>query len=218
MKKNLLLLTVMCMFTFPVLNGQLNKGSIMTGLTSTFGTHVMYEGGVNTGTNIFSFGVTTYKYDGEAEYRETSFNLQPRAGYFVIDNLAVGLDFIFSSCNEKDLEDDDKWIVTMIGVGPFARYYYPLGKIYPFVEANVAFGSMTDKEVYDEGTDKEKYGLTIFGGGVGAAVPLGDRVTFDAMLGYQSFKVKEKDVEYDWDMTAGTFGVKMGFTVFFNSK
>jgi len=55
MKKNLLLLTVMCMFTFPVLNAQLNQGSIMTGLTSTFGTHVMYEGGVNTGTNIFSF-------------------------------------------------------------------------------------------------------------------------------------------------------------------
>ena len=45
------------------------------------------------------------------------------------------------------------------------------------------------------------------------AVPLGNRVTFDAMVGYSSFKVKEKD--YDWNMTAGTIGLKAGFTVFF---
>ena len=56
----------------------------------------------------------------------------------------------------------------MIAAGPFVRYYYPLEKIYPFVEVNVAFGSLTDKEVYEEDEDTEKYGLTIFGGGVGA--------------------------------------------------
>lgn len=205
---------MMSLFTFPVLKAQLNQGSIMTGVTSTFGTNLMYEG-INTGTNILGIGVTTYKYDGEAEYRATSFNLQPRVGYFIIDNLAVGLDLAISSCNEKDLEDDDTWKVTMIAAGPFARYYYPLGGIYPFVELNVAIGSMTDKDNYGEGEDTEKYGLTIFGGGVGAAVPLGNRVTFDAMLGYQSFKVKEKDTEYDWDMSAGTIGLKAGFTVFF---
>jgi len=212
MKKNLLFLIVMCLFTFPVLNAQLNKGSIMTGVTSTFGTNLMWEG-LSTSTNIFGIGVTTYKYDGEADYRAISFNLQPRIGYFIIDNLAVGLDLAFSSFNEKDLSDEDTWKVNMIAAGPFARYYYPLEKIYPFVEVNVAFGSVTDKEDYGEGTDTEKYGLTIFGGGVGAAIPLGSRVTFDAMLGYNSFKVKEKD--NDWDMNVGTFGLKAGFTVFF---
>ena len=214
MKKNLLLLTLVCLFTFPVLNAQMNQGSIMTAVSSAFGTNLSWEG-MNPGTNLFGIGVTTTKYDGDAEYRATSFNLQPRVGYFIIDNLAVGLDLAISSCNEKELDDDDTWKVTMLAAGPFARYYYPLAKIYPFVEVGVAFGSMTDKADYGEGEDTEKYGLTIFGGGVGAAVPLGNRVTFDAMLGYNSFKVKEKDTEYDWDMSTGTIGIKAGFTVFF---
>jgi hypothetical protein len=219
MKRKLVLFTAICLFTVPVLNAQLSKGSLMTGVTSTFGMSYLYEGAVNTGTNILGFGISTYKYNGEAQYKTTSFNLLPRAGYFIMDNLAVGLDFAFSSFKEKDVDDEDTWSVTMIGVGPFVRYYYPLEKIYPFAEVNLAVGSVIDKDSYEgEETDKEKYGLTMFGGGIGAAVPVGERVTFDGMVGYFNFGVKEKDTEYDWEMSTGTFGLKMGFVVFFNSK
>ena len=74
------------------------------------------------------------------------------------------------------------------------------------------FGSY--KETYIENVYKE--GLVMFGGGIGVAVPLGDKITFDALAGYSHVSWKEKDeVEGEaYTYISGGFGIKLGFSIY----
>lgn len=217
MKKNLFLVAVLCILTYPILNGQLNQGGILVGLSSG----VTYQGeeGPLIGPDLLAFGFSSFKYNGDVESKMSFFNLQPKAGYFVIDNLAVGLNVFFSTFKYKDPDDSDSWGVTAVGAGPFARYYLPQEKFYPFVELNTIFGTSKYKESWGDGEyeDDWKYSLMGFGAGVGLAMPLGDRVTFDTMIGYSSITSKEKGDDED-KQVIGNFGLKMGFVVYFNLK
>ncbi len=219
MKKNLLLVAVLCILTYPVLNGQLSQGNVLVGLSSSIS--FFGESGPMFGPDLASFGFSTYKEDGDVESKMSFFNLQPKAGYFVMDNLAVGLNIFFSTYKYKDPDESSNYYgVTAIGAGPFARYYFPQEKFYPFVELSSIFGTSKYKESWGDGEyDYDyKYSLMGFGAGVGLAMPLGDRVTFDAMLGYSTFTAKEKDEDDDDKETTGTIGLKLGFVVFFNTK
>jgi hypothetical protein len=198
----------------------MNKGKIMAGVSSTFGivTSNWMESNISTGSNLMSIGFTTTKYNDEVDLKSSSFNLLPRAGYFVIDNLAIGLDIIVGTSKWRDPDDDDTGSNMLLCAGPFVRYYFPFEKLYPFVEVNSAFGSLNSKYEYGEGTNKYKNSVTTFGGGIGAAFPLGDRLTFDLMASYKSFVMKEKDDDNDDKMNLGTFGLQFGFLYFFGSN
>ncbi len=198
-----LLLSVMPSF------GQFEQGKIMTGVTSTLGLG-------DFGTDLLSTGFTREKYkneDGDIDKGDTGFgfNLLPRAGYFVIDNLAVGLDLIIGYQSSKDPDDGDKYSSTTLAIGPFARYYYPLEKCYPFVEANLGFGTWREKG--EEWDDKE--GMFLYGVGIGAAKPLGENVMIDGSFGYSSVSWKDEDND---KYIYGSVGLRVGFTMFFGLK
>jgi hypothetical protein len=56
------------------------------------------------------------------------------------------------------------------------------------------------------------------GGGVGLAVRIGEKVTFDMMAGYNSTTIKAKENNPDNTRTVqGTFGLRFGFVVLFGS-
>ena len=190
---------------------QLEKGRILLGATST----VALSGSVSSEFLSLGFIKATYKYGSEpAEdaFKRTSYNILPKAGYFVIENLAAGLQAVVSGYTEKDLEYDDTYKQNTIGIGPFVRYYYPLDKFYPFAEAEMLFG--TEKEPWYG--DDEKTPFIMFGISVGAALPLGDNVTFDAAAGYLRSSMKETDVETEdkvFYITSG-FCLRMGFTIY----
>ena len=215
MKKIVLCLTVFCLFAFVGTNAQMTKGRILVGLTSTI--HLSEVG--PSGTDLLGLGyVKTSDPDGDS-YNTTYFNLLPRGGYFVIDNLVVGLDIVISSSKEKDPESDSKYTSSMLAAGPFVRYYYPLEKVYPFAELGISFGSHKDNWSYGGADDKETYTATNFGGGIGAAFPLGDMVTFDVMAGYTHLSFTDKTTAGDpYKVKSGAIGLKMGFTVFFGPK
>ncbi|PPL02423.1 hypothetical protein [Parapedobacter indicus] len=65
-----------------------------------------------------SLGSLGYSFEGE------NFNimLNPRAGYFISDGVAIGLGLIGSLATVPD--EDDVW---GYGVSPFVRYYFPQG-------------------------------------------------------------------------------------------
>jgi hypothetical protein len=130
-----------------------------------------------------------------------------------MDNLVVGLEVMINSHMDKDSYDGDKYSRMIFGAGPFVRYYYPLEKVYPFAELETMFGSY--KETYS--TDEYKEGMMMIGGGLGAALPIGDRVTFDAVAGYYHMTWNEEEWG-EGDETrkyiTGGFGLKMGFSVY----
>lgn len=210
MKKTSLFLTVLCILAVSAsAQPQLEKGKLLFGVSST-----MKVGGSD-GSEFLGLGFSTTSYKtgsdpAEAAYKYTTYNLLPQAGYFIMNNLAAGLEMIISGYTEKDVEDGDKWSEKTLAVGPFVRYYYPLEKIYPFAEAEVLFGSYKGSW-YDETT-----GVMVLGLSVGAAIPIGEMVTFDILAGYSraAYNYKEQ-VEMDpyKEICAG-FGIKMGFIVY----
>jgi hypothetical protein len=213
MKKISLLVAVICIIASNLqAQTQLEKGKIMVGVSSTLAVGGAYD------SNLMSLGFskTKYKHDGTTEdaYSSFVFNILPKGGYFIMDNLAAGLEVIITGYTDKDAGDGDKYTESTFGVGPFVRYYYPLDKIYPFAEAEVLFGSC--KEYYL--ADNEKSGMFMFGLSLGAAVPVGEMVTFDIMAGYlrSSYKYTyggELGDEVYHDITGGV-GLRIGLTVY----
>jgi len=217
MKKVWLLITLVYFLSYGAAQAQLDKGNIMVGVAST-----LNLGGY--GSDLMSIGFSSSKYKTDNymsdPYKSVCFNLMPKAGFFVMDNLAAGLNIFMSISSEKDTGDDEKDTESLLGLGPWVRYYYPLEKIYPFVELNLGFGSRKYTWGYSGGSEVEKYTAFIFGGGIGAAIPLGEMVSFDVMAGYGSVRSKEKDSgsEVDYTEVVGTVGITMGFTVYLGPK
>ncbi|MGK6353020.1 hypothetical protein [Parapedobacter sp. DT-150] len=65
-----------------------------------------------------SLGSLGYSFEGE----NFNISINPRAGYFISDGVAIGLGLVGSLATVPD--DDDVW---GYGVSPFVRYYFPQG-------------------------------------------------------------------------------------------
>lgn len=215
-----LLVSFFFIFNLTLLNAQTKQGKILVGVSSTLSL-------AGTGSDLMTLGYTNTKYKSDADgFKESdpdktlSLNLLPKVGYFVIDNLAIGLDISLGLSNETDGSNNDKSSRKMITAGPFLRYYIPTNKVMPFFELTSSFGSLKSK--YEPDNDvKEEYKSSIMslGAGLGMAIPLGDKVTFDVLAGYNSLTVKEKKDNTDNDRTVlGTIGLKFGFIILLDSN
>ncbi len=90
----------------------------------------------------------------------------------------------------------------------------------PFAEVNYSIGTRTGKTEFDGNEPSTyKYGIQLYGAGLGLAVPIGDKVTFDAVAGYHAYVNKDKEDNDNNDrLVASTIGLKLGFTVYLGSK
>jgi hypothetical protein len=209
MKKISLLFAVLCLVASNAV-AQLEKGNIMLGATST----IAMGGGWDSELMSLYFAKTKYKQGTTTEdyYKTTAYNFLPKAGYFIMDNLVAGLEVVVTGYIEKDIEDDDTWKESLLAVGPFVRYYYPLDKIYPFAEIEALFGTEKDTWLSDE----DKSSIFLFSGSLGAAVPLGEKVTFDVQAGYTRVTDTWKDEAGDEESKyiTGGFDIRLGFSIY----
>src|SRR4030043_1674171 len=152
MKKLLILITACCIFSLLSMNAQISQGKIIIGMSSSVSI-------LGTGSNLLSIGFSSIKYKSDASgYEEpepdklTQIVLLPRAGYMITDNLALGLDLDIALYHIKDGEDGSTYDITIMGAGPFARFYLPMEKVNLFLEAGGTIGSLNSKsksEYYD---------------------------------------------------------------------
>lgn len=103
MKKLLFILFVMCIAGSA--SAQINKGSVLVGASS-------------------NLNFSSVKFDGQDRF--SLFDLGVKTGYFVVDNLAVGLDFGYQKIDD----------LSITNFGIFGRYYYQ-GKIFGGAGFNV---------------------------------------------------------------------------------
>ena len=90
-----------------------------------------------------------YEYDGEpyGDYDINSFSFMPGVGYFVIDNLAIGISANFTSITEKN--EGEKYTISSTMILPTLLYYFPVeGQFKPLVQ--VGAGLMSTKEKDEE--------------------------------------------------------------------
>ena len=143
MKKLLLSALAVCAFTFS--NAQ------ETETTETFG---FAQG------DIFVEGNLGFdsKNDKNTEEKSNGFNFNPKAGYFLSDDLAVGAELMVGSTKGKDIVIDGMVMASgndvktsNFGAGVFARYYFlELGKRF---KVNTEFGIDFGSTKYDDGVD-----------------------------------------------------------------
>jgi len=214
--RSLILTFIIITFNCIVLSAQTSKGKFLIGEMSYI---ELLGNGVLGSTNL---GYSTFqnKSDGDNENDKDkmfSLNIVPRAGYFVIDNLVIGLDVLLAT--EKVTSGGDVDYTsnsTFFAVGPFVRYYVPTKKVVPFAEVNYSMGSRTYKSEFDGNEPyTDKNAIKLYGAGLGLAIPIGEKVTFDTVAGYHAYINKDKeDNESNERFVAGTIGLKLGFTVF----
>lgn len=95
----------------------------------------------------------------------TQFSFAPSVGYFVIDNLAlgIGLDYTFNQIKNKSRSTNKD---SDLLFGPFARYYLPVSDDMSFfLEANFGFGNSSDNQ--EVGGVPQNINTNIFAVGIG---------------------------------------------------
>lgn len=104
MKK--IILTVATIFAFGVVSAQEGEG---------FSKGDVFLSG--------SFNVGSKKFSEDGNFKENSFSLAPKAGYFVSENIALGLGLGFSTSKIEENEGDEAVKVNTTSVMAFGRYY-----------------------------------------------------------------------------------------------
>lgn len=181
--------------------GQTDKGKLLIGGGSTLD---------------FSSLNSTWKTDddeGDAG-KMTELEFSPQIGYFVIDNLAVGVELPITYSSETD-EDDYKYSTTAIALAPFVRYYFGTTNIKPYLHGSAGYGTMKMKEDPPGGaSDDEFVGMFIYSLGGGLGIFLNEKVSLDIGLGYVSASAKpEEDYDVNFRVIGSGFGIGIGFAI-----
>ncbi len=212
--KKITLIVIASVFSLTSLNAQMEQGKMLVGLSTA-----LNLGGSSSG--VMGFGYSTIKYKSDADnfnYPEPanrlSFNLSPKMGFFVIDNLAIGLDVSFSYSKFNSDEVDYTYKESMYCIGPFVRYYIPTTLVKPFFEIGATFGTYKEKTDGNSQNSEYENSLITYGTGFGIAIPIGKKASFDMMLGYNSILEKAKeDNDDNYRTEANTIGLRLGFVV-----
>ena len=164
----------------------------------------------------------TKRTNGSSEVKTTSFDVNPTLGYFVKDNLFLGLAGNFEFTRYKNNQSFIQK-TTLTVLMPAVGYYFPLeGKIKPFVSGS--FGLATLKSVYTNNyepifgdpafsnSETIKYNGLAYTISGGASYFVTNNFSLDAQLSYNYVNLEQKDTDY-YEKNSG-IGFRIGFSVF----
>lgn len=155
-------------------------------------------------------------YDGttEEKYSINSFTFVPSFGYFVIDNLAIGLSGTISNSTQKD-EDGNKNSTNSFLIVPTALYYFPMeGQIRPIAQIGIGYTSLIYKYKPKTGDDdKESFSGAAFNFGGGISYFIRENISFNFGLSYTIATLKSGDDD-KYKIKQGNFGSNVGISIF----
>ena len=131
----------------------------------------------------------------------TQIRFNPGAGVFVINNLAIGGNFVIDYAKSGDLK------TTNFGFGPFARYYFTQGNAKPLL--HTAFNYISSK-AKGPSTSITNNGINFLAAG-GVALFINQNVAVEILAGYSHTKFKDFD-------GSGGFNLGIGFQVYLSKR
>jgi len=154
--------------------------------------------------------------DKNADVKTSSFEIAPQLGYFVTENIAVGVKVGYSSNKTKTVGTTTS-DVSGFGVGAFGRYYFtPASKFSLFGQLGFDYGSLTN----NLSTPKVKLNTTDVNLGLGLNYFVSSNFSLEAGVAALSFGNSKTDLSGDkgdssfsfgGDWTAVSFGVNYKF-------
>lgn len=128
----------------------------------------------------------------------TTVSITPSAGYFFLNRFAAG--GIFNLSYIKTGEDKN----TVLGIGPFARYYFGKGNLKPFLATEFLFGS--SKSQIGNAASSTSNGHNFFLGG-GLAAFVNEHVAIETQAGYTNTK-------YSGSPSDDGLAIRIGFQIY----
>lgn len=131
----------------------------------------------------------------------TQIRFNPGAGIFVVNNLAIGGNFVIDYAKSGDLK------TTNFGFGPFARYYFTRSNAKPLL--HTAFNYISSK-AKGPGTSITNNGINFLAAG-GVALFINPNVAVEILAGYSHTKYKDFE-------GSGGFNLGIGFQVYLSKR
>ena len=127
----------------------------------------------------------------------STFTMNPRVGYFLIDHLAVGLNIHTSNFTSKSRTAGTAKS-TEVAAGPFARYYFLNSgdRFNVFVDGSVVLGT---GKLSGTNTSTEKVDLFIYRFAGGPVFYFTPNVALELNTGYQSIRYSSTSNETSWN-------------------
>ncbi len=149
--------------------------------------------------------------NAEGDESLTSWGLAPEIGYFVSDNVAVGLGLFYTSSSyDSGMSGVDAIALNTFGINPYVRYYLiNKGAFRMYGQADFVYASAKMDADGAESTDFFSIGVK-----PGISYNLSDRFAINATfgnLGYEDVKDNYSKFGLNLDMSS----LKFGFTVSF---
>lgn len=189
---------------------------------------------VISGKTGLGFNSTTVKYNYEGQTtngpKTSSFTISPGVGYFIIDNLELGLELDYSNTKTKSHFDkyydgysvnyDAKDIQNIFSIMPNVTYFFSKTKVRPYLNTGIGYAnfkqestsvsSASDGSTYSYSYKKNSgNGLTWNAGG-GLAYFITKSFSLDLGLDYTKFTYKKDGVK----TKSGVLGANIGISLF----
>jgi len=186
-----------------------NQGNFLTGATLGFSSSASTISFLSDNGDLDDQGPTSLQ-----------FNFAPNIGYFLIDDLALGLnmDVTFSRLEEPNTdrtEDSD------LLFGPFVRYYFPLEDGLAFFgEVSFGFGNAAD-DIYI-GETRQSINTTIFATGFGPGFTivsrngLGIEAIFKYNYAHSKFNTVLNAINQETITRSNQFDISLGVQYYFS--
>jgi hypothetical protein len=130
----------------------------------------------------------------------SQFSFTPTVGIFAANNFVLGGTLKIDNSKRGEVK------TSVVGGGPFARYYFGKTSTKPFVVTEFNFVSSTSKA---PNTEDIKTNGTDFLFGMGFAAFVNETVAVEGISGYSYSKYKDAD-------GSGGFTLRFGFGLYFN--
>lgn len=186
--RNLFLLTVALLFTTAFAFGQ--RVETTPQMSSAVGSAPIQKGNWMVGGSLGSMG---YSFEGKS----FNINVNPRAGYFISDGVAIGASLNGGLTTVKG--GDNVWTY---GVAPFARYYFPEG-------ASATGRFFGQGELGIAGSSIGKSADLAFAVGAGYAHFVTQSVALEAVVGYNYSKATNANAT-----AQSGLGFSLGFQIY----
>lgn len=150
--------------------------------------------------NIFISGTAGFSSHDDPIYERKTFAVSPKVGYFVTDNIALGVALGYNGTASEAKESDDDLTVTTLSAGIFGRYYFmPASKFSVYTELAINHLSSKHDVNYDGDYKVNGMGFAIT---PGVNYFLSNHFALEASFGileYSSTKFKAGGLEEDND-------------------
>jgi outer membrane immunogenic protein len=181
---------------------------------------ILATGGINFSTTSpkteMKIGDNTTTTDGA---KTTDFGIDVTGGYFIADNIAVGLGIGLMNSKTSQEADTTETTVTdnLFAIAPFARYYIPYSDQFSFFgQFAIGLGFGKSKDEYTSGsttlTDEASINMMMIGLSPGFSYMMTERVALEmryGFFGYSSYTTKvEEDSDYMKEMES-EFGLNL---------